>query len=114
MPNSRWALIAIVALLVFSRDSAWAGELRIVDQRGLIRVVRAIKDPVSVRANISGPCDIATCEASLINQDGLAAEVLGVAAGGKIKFVGVSEGTWQIRSNRTLKEFQIVDPPKMK
>ena len=74
-----------------------AGEIRILDSRGLVRAVRSVESPMKVLIEIRSPL-LEDKKATLINSDGIGHDIKGVAESkSELAFPQVSEGTWQIQ-----------------
>ena len=85
----------VVVLMLVSTSSAWAWEIKVVDEQGLTRAVRETVENQTVRIVIAG--DEHPLRAVLVNVDGIASDVDGVREDlNTIMFRSVSEGTWRI------------------
>lgn len=92
-----------VILLAFLSQGgqAFAGELKVLDQRGLVRAVRDVQTVAVVSIQTSGPAE----EANLVNTDGLAAPIAPATPGAAplgamlLVFNGVGPGTWQLKAS---------------
>ncbi|MBX7143811.1 MAG: hypothetical protein K1X79_05120 [Oligoflexia bacterium] len=88
-------LVAILAELALAQV-AFAGDLKIVDELGLVRAVKHVSAPVTVRV-IAGAGSTGPVKPKLVNVDGLSGDLLGeVQAPGTFVFSKVPEGTWRV------------------
>lgn len=85
----------LLAWLVLVAMPAYAGEVKVVDRRDLVRAVRVVSSRGTVRVEVSG--DVGRAVASISNVDGVAADVKGTLDGSSaVVFRGVSDGTWRL------------------
>lgn len=88
--------IVLLALSLSLVAEASAGELKVLDQRGLVRAVRDVQSSATIHVQTSGPVE----EVSLVNTDGLAAPLSPATPGGpELVFNGVGSGTWQLKAS---------------
>lgn len=92
-------VVGTVACVVLVPSLGKAEEIRIVDERGLVRVVKITRGAVKVLVTLESKSDTVTAhgECRAINVDGLAAEKrVQVSEKGECVFQGVTGGSWQI------------------
>lgn len=96
-------IFAGLTLIVASYRYSYANELKIIDAMGLIRAVKIIRDPVSLRINVQEPSaaraansrEHVSCFA--VNTDGLASERSVQADEHRnCVFSNMTAGTWQV------------------
>jgi hypothetical protein len=102
----RWALQVLVGLVLFGANSrcSYANELKVVNAMGLIRAVKVIRAPVSLRIQIQDlPVDTSSKSGEMIscvavNTDGLASErIVQADKNRNCIFRNMTAGTWQIQ-----------------
>jgi|GEM_PF-3957748 len=93
----RGALVLLFSLLLTSL--VWAGDLRIVDEQGLLRAVRNAPGPMTVivQVDIIGHTSGVAPTLVLSNVDGISPDIKGREEGyGRFLFEGVKDGTWKL------------------
>ena len=103
--------LVLPVLLVLMVPCAYAGQIKIVDQRGLTRAVRKVPDKARVIIKVNTATENAS-EITLSNIDGMGGDVAGRAGEStQIVFENISEGTWEIRGAKkvAVSEVKIVD-----
>lgn len=91
-----WYWSFVVTLGLAPIVIAETGSIRIIDEHGLVRAVKAVSASASVVIEL-GPKFDGTQELSLINVDGLQPERQGTYISGKsVSFSGINAGTWRI------------------
>ena len=90
-------VLIVSVLLLFLPICSFAGEIKVVDPRGLTRAVRIINAPVRVRIVLDKSEERAGCV--LANIDGLARSIVGAPVENdsrSLVFEGVSDGIWRV------------------
>jgi hypothetical protein len=77
----------------FLSSNAAADNLRILDQRGLVRAQREVRSEADVVVTLKQPLDK---PATVSNIDGIAGEVAAEKEGVTLVFRGLKEGTWRL------------------
>ncbi len=96
LPRYLTTLLLSTLLMGSLPSLASAGEIRILDSRGLVRAVRTVESPMKVVVETRSAGN--NKKATLINSDGIGHDIKGVEEGvSSITFPQVSEGTWQIQ-----------------
>lgn len=107
--------VLLAGMMALRIDSAWAGELRILDSQGLIRAVSVIRERGSVEIVLQheGPDQPEGELPVLTSQSGIASDVVAEAlTADRFLFRGVSEGIWRIRlrdAHRVLREVRVTE-----
>ncbi len=79
----------------------FAGELKIVDSRGLTRLLKVIAAPVTVIVSPESSSNVTGLR--LLNVDGIARDIKATQLDQRhYLFSGVGEGTWQIKSTEAV------------
>jgi hypothetical protein len=81
--------------LLFITSTAYAGDLRILDPNGLIRVTKRISQPVTVKLFLQQG---SSTEMKLVSSSGVSIATARVE-GGVVYFEGVGDGEWQVKNS---------------
>ena len=97
------ALLIILLLVGFLPGIATAGELKIVDARGLIRALKEVRDSstviVTIESKPSDPTAKTPPTVVLSNVNGLAADISGQPGSNQsMRFENVPHGEWRVQS----------------
>lgn len=91
----RFMLVGLFLSLAWTKP-AYAGDLKIVDDLGLVRAFKRVAAPVSVYVTTGSAQSAA--KPSLINVDGLSSEIAATQSKpGTFVFSNVPEGTWRVQ-----------------
>ena len=92
-------LTVLLALLIQIPSATWAAEVRVVDERGLLRAVRSVKSKAQILIKIQRSTSESSSPKSLTltSADGIAGDVEAAPQSeGEYRASGIEGGTWKI------------------
>jgi len=86
----------ILTLAIFNLQSAFAAELKVVDDRNLVRAVRVVSAPAAVKVTFKESSS-SGASISISNIDGVQQDLSASIENNSARFSNVREGTWKLK-----------------